>query len=568
MSLSSSLNIAGTALAVNQAAIQTVGNNISNVGNENYIRQRVDLATERDQKLRPGVFIGGGVQLDGIRRQIDEALEGRLRNGNSESQSADVQQQWLSRVEGIFNELSDQDLSTQMSTFFKSWNDLSNKPQDLGLRQVVLQTGSSVADWFHQMSGNIQDLRSDLNDKVRGSALKADELATKIAALNVQISASEAGLGGSANALRDQRDTDLKQLSELMDIRTVEQKNGVVNVYVGSDPLVFDGRSNGVTTVNDTDAKGNNYTKLVFKNNGGEIQAENGQLGGMNKVREALDGTADRFDELASALTFELNKAHTSGQGLEGFTQVIGATTVTDTTVALTDKTSGVRQPPASGSFVVHVKDKASGLVTSTLVKVDLDGQGADTSLDSLITEIDAIDGVTAVNNGGRLQISADNAPATEISFSQDSSGVLASLGVNTFFSGTDAKTIDVNAILKDRPQLIAASMNGDSGDNQTARKIAELESASLQSLGGSTLQSSYEGMVNSIATQSSTASANAEASQAALETLQGQHESLSGVSLDEEAINLMKYQRAFQGAARLVSVVNEMMDTMLNLVR
>ncbi|MBC7783353.1 MAG: flagellar hook-associated protein FlgK [Burkholderiales bacterium] len=567
MSLTGALNIGKNALAINQAAIQTIGNNISNVGNANYTRQRVDLATARDQKLRTGVFVGSGVQLDGIRRQIDDALEGRLRNTNSESQGADVQQQWFSRVESVFNELSNKDLSTQLSGFFNAWNGLANKPQDLGLRQVVLQSGSSVTSWFHQMSGNIQSLRGDLNDKVRGAAVSADQLASKIASLNVEIARAEAGLG-SANGLRDQRDALLKGLSEIVEIRTVEQGNGVTNVYVGSDPLVFDGRSLGVTTVNDTDADGNNYVKVIFKSNNGEIKSANGQLGGFEKIRTVLNETNAEFDELASALAFELNKVHSSGQGLEGFTSVIGSATLTDTTVALNDPASGLRQVPAGGSFVVHVKDKASGLSTSTLINIDLDGQGADTSLDGLITQLDAVDGITAVSNGGRLQISADNAPATEISFSQDSSGALAALGVNTFFTGTDAGNIEVSAALKARPQLLAAARNGDSGDNQTARAIAALETQALASLGGSTLQSSYEGMVNTVAIRSTTASADAEASAAALETMQGQHEALSGVSLDEEAINLMKYQRAFQGAARLVSVVNDMMDTMLGLVR
>ncbi len=568
MSLSTSLNIASTALAINQAAIQTVGNNISNVGNENYTRQKVDLSTQRDQKYRHGVYIGSGVQLDAISRQIDEALESRLRNTRSENESADVVQGWLGRVEGVFNELSDEDLSSQLSKFFNSWNDLANKPQDMGLRQVVVQNGQSVTSWFNKMNASMESLNSDLNDKINGAALKADELATKIAAINVQIAQMESGQGPSANALRDQRDTMLKDLSNLMDIRTVEQKNGVVNVYIGSEPLVFDGMSRGVTTRTETDANGRTATMVVYKSNGGEIKSEHGVIGGLMKVRESFYASSDQFNQLASSLTFELNKIHSAGQGLEGFTQVIGSTTLTDSTVALTDADSGLRQIPSSGSFVIHVKDKATGMTTSTMVKVDLDGTGTDDSLDAVIAKIDAVAGVTAVNNGGRLQINADNAPASEISFSQDSSGVLAAMGVNTFFTGTDAKTIQVSASIQTKPQLIAAAMNGNSGDNQTARAIAAMETMPLTSLGGSTLQGCYESMVNSIATQSTTASAAAEAAKASLETLQAQHEAVSGVSMDEEAINLMRYQRAFQGAARLVSVVNEMMDTMLGLVR
>lgn len=568
MSLTATLNLARNGLSINQAAIQTVGNNISNVGNAGYTRQRADITSSPDMRLAPGLLVGTGSQLDGIRRQIDDALEGRLRNSLSDSEGHKTQDQWLSRVEAVFNELSDNDLSSQLSTFFNSWSDLANKPQDLGLRQVVLQSGTSVASWFRQMDGEFQALRNDMGETLKGVALEADDLADKIATLNTQIVAAEGGgLGGDANGLRDQRDVLLKDLSNLIEVRTIEQPNGVVNVYVGSDPLVFDGRSRGVTTVNET-VDGKVVTKVVFRQNGAEINTESGKLGGLLKVRDALESTNERLNTLASSLSFELNKIHSAGQGLEGYSQVIGTTGVENTTVALTDRASGLKQIPGNGSFVIHVKDKASGLITSTMVDVDLDGQATDTSLDSLIASIDAVDGVTAVNNGGRLQISADNAPATEISFSQDSSGVLAALGINTFFTGADAGSLEVNAALKTRPQLLAAAKNGNSGDNQTARAIAELQTKAVASLNGSTLNGSYEAMVNTIATQASTASASAEASAVVLETLAAQREAVSGVSLDEEAINLMRYQRAFQGAARVVSVVDELMDTMLGLVR
>lgn len=567
MSLIGTLNLARNGLTINQAAIQTTGNNIANVGNPNYTRQRADITTASDTRYAPGIYIGNGARLDGVRRQIDEALEGRLRNSLSDAQSATTEQQWLSRVEAVFNELSDEDLSTQLSKFFNAWSDLANKPQDLGLRQVILQNGTSVATWFNQMDSEIESLRSDLASKLKSSALQADTLAQQIADLNVAIVRDEAGGTGEAMGLRDQRDAKLKELSGLMDIRTVEQSNGVVNVYIGSEPLVFDGRSNGVTTRTET-IDGRAVTKVVFKSNNGELKTESGEIGGLLKAHDSLDSTDQKLDQLASALTFELNKIHSSGQGLEGYTQVVGTTTVADSTVALNNPAAGLKQLPKSGSFVVHLKDKVSGLQTSTMIQVDLDGSGTDTSLDDLIAQLDAIDGITAANNGGRLQITSDNAPSSEISFSQDSSGVLASLGINTFFSGTDASTIKVNSQLLSNPQKLAAAKNGNSGDNQTARAIADLENIPLASLNGSSLASSYEGMVSDIATRASTASANAEAASVVVETLQAQREVLSGVSLDEEAINLMRYQRAFQGAARVVTVVDELMNTMLAMVR
>ena len=568
MSLNGLLNIGGTALAVNTAAIQTTGNNIANVGNPDYVRQSVSLGTTNDTKLGQGKFVGNGVQLEGIARQIDEALEARLRGASSDSSSASTRQDWLGRVESVFNELSDSDLSTKLSTFYKGWSDLANKPQDAGLRQIVVQNAKDVTDWFHQIDSSLSSLQTDLNTQTKGLTDSADSLATQIAKLNAQVTAAEGGnQGASANGLRDQRDALVKQLAGLMDIHTVPQANGATNIYVGSEPLVMNGQSNGITTVSEQVGT-RTVLRPAFKNNNSVMKLASGQLGALSRVGDTLRDTADHVDQLANSLSFELNKIHSSGQGLKGITTAIGTNVVADPTVALNSTNSGLKQPPSNGSFVVHVKNNATGLSTSTLIKVDLTGAPTDTTLDSLITQINAVGGVTAVNNAGRLQISADNAPASEITFSQDSSGVLASLGVNTFFNGTTARDINVADAITNDPTLIAAASNGDSGDNTAAVAISKLESTGVSSLSGATMKDSYAGMIDTLAAQTAQATTDVESTTAVIGTLQNQRESISGVSMDEEAVNLMRYQRAYQGAARLITVVDDLMNTMLNMAR
>ena len=272
------------------------------------------------------------------------------------------------------------------------------------------------------------------------------------------------------------------------------------------------------------------------------------------------------MDSIAHNLIFELNKLHAGGQGLEGFSSVIGTNAVLATNVALNDPAAGLQFTPNNGSFVVHVRQKSTGLVTSTLVQVDLDGQGADTTLDSLRADLAGIAGVTASTTGNKLQIAAAS-DAVDISFSQDTSGTLAALGVNSFYTGTNAADMAVNANLSARPALLAAAKNGEKGDNQTARAIAALESQAMPGLNGTSLKDGYQSMVNGVAAAASGAKTEAEAARVVRETLESQRESLSGVSLDEEAINLMRQQRAFQGAARLVAAVDEMMRTIIGMV-
>ncbi|HRK30886.1 MAG TPA: flagellar hook-associated protein FlgK [Tepidisphaeraceae bacterium] len=567
MSLSGALNVGRSALSTHQVAIQVTSNNIANVNTPGYTRQTAKLAALRDQRIGPDLYVGTGVGIDSITRAIDASLNGRLRASTSDGEAADVIKQWLGRVEATFNELSDEDLSTRLSNFFNSWSNLANKPQDIGLRQVVLQAGESVATWLSDVRGQLSGLNADVDDRIKAVATTADGLARQIADLNTQITQTEGGGGGQANGLRDQRDVLLGKLSELINIQTKEQPSGAINVFVNSEPLVTNGESTGIG-VRDQIIDGKQVRTLIFQRTDSELPAREGQLGGLATVKTTIQGALDKFDSLANNLIFELNKVHSSGQGLEGVHAVQSGFAVADTTLALSNPDAGLKFDPGNGSFVVHVKNKLSGLTTSTLVQVDLDNlNGDDTTLDDLVASINGIANISANNTAGRLNIATDS-DAVELSFSQDSSGILAALGVNTFFTGSDAGNIAVNKNLKSRPSLLAAAKNGEPGDNQTALAIARLETLAVAGLEGVSIKDAYAGLVNDIAGKASTAQSDAEAAASIRETLSAQREALSGVSLDEEAVNLIKSQRAFQGAARVISTVDELLQTVLALVR
>ncbi len=568
MSLIGTLNLAGSSLAVQQAALQVTGNNISNAGNADYTRQVATTTPQPDQQIQPGMFVGTGVNLTAVQRQIDDALQSRIQSGISDNDAANSSAQWLGQVQATFNELSSDDLSTQLSTFFSSWSDLANKPQDSGLRQVVIQNGQNVADFFQNLRGQLSTLQGTVQQQLTSQTSAADALAQQVADLNSQITVAEGGTGGTANSLRDQRDTVLGQLAKLVNIKTVPDQNGsVVNVYVGSEPLV-NGTTNRGLTVTNKIVNGQNVSTVVSKADNGTVPITSGELGALSTVQQQISGVVSNVDSLAGNMIFELNKLHSSGQGLEGFSSTTATNPVADTTIALNDPTSGLKFAPSNGSFVVHVTNKTTGLSTSTLVKVDLDGLNSnDTTLDSLTADLNGVAGVTATDTSGVLKISAANSD-DQISFSQDSSGTLAALGINSFYQGTDASNIAVNQAIEGDPSLLAAAKNGEPADNQTALAIANLQSQPLTGLNGATLTDSYETMVNTVATSASGAQTNAQATQTVLDTLQAQRESLSGVSLDEEAVNLIKQQRAFQASARVITVVNEMMDDLLGLVK
>lgn len=562
MSLIGALNIGRSALAAQQAAIQVSGNNVANAGDPNYTRQVPTLTPTPDQQIKPGLFIGTGVDVLEVSRQIDNALESRLRSSISDSSAASTSANLLGQIQSSFNALSGQDIAGQMSAFFNNWSNLANTPQDQGLRQVVLQSGVTLAQTFQSTRSSLEDIQLTVNRQIDSLAGSADQLASEIAKLNGQIVTAQSGTAGTANALLDQRDADLKQLSQLVDVQTVDQPNGTVNVYTGSEPLIIGTQSQGIAA-KQTATNGALTSKLVLKNGQGDLNTTSGQIGALLGAQGQIQDTVTKVDGLAHNLIAAVNQLHAAGQGLKGMSAVTAANAASDTTVALSSASAGLKFPPSNGSFVVHVTNKNTGLQTSTLVQVQLNGGAGDTTLDSLTAAINGVSGVTATDKNGVLQINAASSD-TQISFSQDSSGVLASLGVNSFFTGSSANNIGVNAALKNNPLLLAAAQNGQPADNQTALAIAALQNKALPALNGSSLQDGYQNLINGLASSTAAAQNNATATQAVVSALQSQRDSLSGVSIDDETINLMQQQRAYQGAARLITVVDQMFNTLL----
>ncbi|MBV8779805.1 MAG: hypothetical protein JO353_00275, partial [Phycisphaerae bacterium] len=170
MSLIGTLNLASNALAVQQAALQTTSNNVANAGNTDYTRQTAHLTPGTDQEYSNGIFIGTGVNLNSITRQIDEALQQRIDGAASDSSAASTSSNYLGQIESTLNALGDQNLSTQLSTFFKSWSSLANNPTDMGNRQVVVQDGGSLASYIQGLGGQLGQLGATVNNDIASQA--------------------------------------------------------------------------------------------------------------------------------------------------------------------------------------------------------------------------------------------------------------------------------------------------------------------------------------------------------------------------------------------------------------
>jgi flagellar hook-associated protein 1 len=599
MPLNSALQLGRTALTASQLAIQVAGNNVANAATPGYSRQDVTMRPIADTR-GSGTFVGRGVEVQSIRRSVDTALQQRLLGGISGEGMAATDLAQLSSVETTLDELGNQGLSTQLTSFFNSWSELANSPNLGASRALVVQQGRSLASFVRTVRGELENQRTSIDRDLQSTTSRVNGLLDEIAGANQSIVLAEGG-SGQANGLRDRRDQLVSELARYVDVTTIEQPSGALDVLVGSTPIVLAGSSRGVEFRAEPSSSNNGVSvRILTRDNAEELNIRAGQLGSLLNQRDTLvNSTIDELDNIASQVIFQVNRVHSQGVNATGYTSLTGTLPMAsaDRTLALNDPTNATMQElrirPQSGSFTVRVRNEATGEMRIATVNVDLDGLtgtppvpgfGTDTSLTSLAGSIDGITNVTAsITGDGKLKI--DAATGYTVSFGDDTSGALAVLGVNTFFEGTDATNIAIRSELASSPALLATGrfvprnsggagtgdptlFEADRVDNGAALLIAQVRETPQTDLGGQSIAERWNQTVQTIAVKTGAARTAAESATIVKQSLDAQKSAIAGVSMDEEAINLINYQRQYQASARFISVVDEMTQTLLGLVR
>jgi flagellar hook-associated protein 1 FlgK len=565
MSLFSALQIASNSLLVSQLGLQVVGNNIANANTPGYLRQQLDLAPTAPQRVG-GLTMGLGVEVTGITQQIDKFLEERLRGASSDVANGEAQESVYTQLESILGGLGDNDLSSSLTKFFNSIQDILNQPDSASVRNLAVLQGGTLAHDVQLLAQRVQGVRQDVNDQVTASASDINSLLSKIADLNVKIVQSEGGTAQHSDAvgLRDSRGVLLKQLAGIVDIKTQEQTSGDVTVFINGDYVVSQGEYRPVTIASKSD-RGLNISEIRLAATDSPIKASSGKLSGLIEARDGiLGGFLDRLNQFSGTLINEFNKAYSSGQGLTGFSQLTSDNAVSNTTAALDQ--AGLAFTPTNGGFQIKVLNTQTGLTTTTDIPVQLNGLDDDTTLESLASQLDAVDGIScSVDESHHLQISADS-PNVTFGFAQDTSGALAALGLNTFFKGHDALDIGINSVLQADPGKFAASSGGIGQDTHNAESLATLLNTDLPGQGGKSLAVLYDQMTSDVAQGSSVAKSVAEGYRTFQSTLDGQAMAISGVSIDEEAVRMIGYQRTFQASAKYISTISDLLDMLSKL--
>ena len=469
--LSTALNAGKTALEVNQKSIEIIGNNISNVNTAGYSRQSAVLSPYPSMNFG-GFFIGQGVVVSNVQRDHDTFVTGQLQEKSIEFGLQNGQANPLAELERIFN-ITDNNLATEIDSFFDSWQKLSANPSGLVERDIVIQRGQLLSENFHTITNDLNTVQQNINDSIVSKVDDVNSKITEIAELNARIFNIEIQ-GQTANSARDRRDMLAKDLASSLGAQTYTDSKGLMAIQLpgglplvqGTEAMTIEAVPTG-TTLNLKLHTGGTTRDIGLNNLGGEF------FGLVNIRDTVIPGLGDNLDRLAYEITNAVNTAHAAGAGLDSVT---GRNFFTPNPVP----------PPPANLWQDAARNISVALTDSTQVAA----------------------------------AEAPIPPATVAPGDNRNALIIAKLGTNVLINGSD---------------------NFDAYYGKMTSTVGIMANQNTLSLGGS-----KDAMVQ----------------------LQNLRDGLAGVSLDEEMINLIQFQRGFESSAKFLSTVDDMMAKLMDLKR
>jgi len=323
--------------------------------------------------------------------------------------------------------------------------------------------------------------------------------------------------------------------------------------------------------------------QLHFNGEENSTRLTGGSIAAMLAFRDNYVGRyREKLDNLAEGIIWETNRRHSQGAGLQTFTQIEGTYQVSDTTKALASDSTGLAfgDKLQSGSSFVYVYNESTGLLTSSAALDFGGGSTFDPNTHSLQDVADAFNNTypgmvnaTIVNN--KLKLDAED--GFTFAMGTDSAGLMAGLGINTFFRGSSPSDMQINEkITSDLDYLATGHVNGageiNTGDNTTALSMFDLREASIQissvteGTTETTLLDYYNGLVGNVGTDTNRAEFNQNFYTTLANDLDERQQQVAGVNLDEEMSDLIKYQASYTAAAKLITTADQMLQTILSL--
>ncbi|KMQ52493.1 Flagellar hook-associated protein FlgK [Chitinispirillum alkaliphilum] len=560
MSLLSALNIGTRALHASQLSMNVAGQNISNADVEGYSRKRLNLSPDYRYDSSFGQM-GMGVSVINIERMRNTFIDQQIRHQNREVGYFEEIDHTFQGIENIFTEPGELGIQSFMDQFFDSWQNLANNPSDLSARRMVKTNGEILTNVFHNLSGELRDLRNTRNDEIRERVNKVNQISEQIYNLNMEIGAVEIG-NQNANDSRDRRDLLLKELSKYVDITTTENSQGQITVTTSGNILVspVNFQKLEMTTASTRESDGSTIVDvgIRFAESKRIYSPQGGQIKGLLDSRDQIIPEYQKMlDQLAVALTENVNEIHKDAYTLKGYSGV----SFFDPTVT---GASDIRLSASVLSDVQNIAAASSGEsqpgVTNNL-PAGTHNYGAEPFQ---LQRDPAVDPPVIARNVVRDTVVVRNTNGTVLREGVDYHIDYVNGTFQMLHSGYDGDDLSIDF------QYRSGGSKGP-GDNSSALAIAGLRTKMTMNpdtIGNSTstFGEFYSSMIGRLGLSRNQAGSNLETRNFLVEQYESHQDSISGVSLDEEMADLIRFQHTYQAAARLISVTDRMLDVLMNI--
>lgn len=547
------INNAISALAAQQALLAVNSNNIANVNTPGYSRRTVQLENRVSAEGGVSGQIGAGVDVQTIQRIADRFLQNLLQQSAGEKGAADAKNNLLSRAEALFAlDGNAPTISSALTAFFASANDLSSNPSSIELRTNFVQRAQDVVTTISSTYQGLASLQREADQRIVQEVNSVNLITSQIAALNQQIAQRESNGVDAANDERDRREVLLSQLSEKISFSTIELADGTMTVQL----------SNGFALVNGSTSREIETTQTPSFN---------------GAVPQGLDGAPLHYIvfDYGTAGTpshFDMTSMFAAGEGtIAGLLEARGVVGDADTSPFQADGTLV--------DLASQVEGIARGLITTVnqyYLGYDptLAGNGDENSgvagFQARTGDLDgntpSVYGLFSFTSSVAQDVNGDGLP-------NDLAAYTAATGVQNFASRmrlafTDprdvAAAIDTNAT--------AGATAFSQGDGRNMVTLASMRSQSMTLSVGSysftgTLDEAYNNLVTTAGNEASRAKGEFSTAEQRMLTVTTQRDEISGVSLDEEFSNMMRFQRAYQASARVLGAADKLLEQIIGLL-
>lgn len=609
-----------------QRQLSTTGHNISNVNTDGYSRQVVEQGTNESQYWG-GQRFGSGVHIADVRRNYDKFAVNELNLATSSLGHASKLNSQLSMLDSLLSQ-SAKKIPDNMNELYASLEGLADTPNDMGARKVVLENAKMVADSFNDINNTLRLQESDTAAEIEGTVQRLNNIGKELVDINQALVKSN----GTDNDLLDRHQNLINELSEYTQVTVNTRKDGLFNVLIGTGNTLVSGlHASELTTVPGDPDHQQRRLALKTGESVKPISNDdiNGQLGALFEFRDTtLANSRDQLGMMATGLAMKFNELQSQGFDLSGEVGANFFNNLNDPDIA---RNRVVKSSDSTADLSVFIDDvsqlragdyhlKFDGTQYTLIdpddkqTQVNPTGTPATFNIDGLNIQIDSplSSGERVIlrpmrDSAGQVYVDMEDpakiaaqsyiSPTSKIDGNADlkviSQGAQQEFEVIISADASQFTVLDFDGNILQGPQVYPPvgpfTVNGTTlelsegaakddrfvvsllpadGDNGNLLRMQDLQTDKIMNDGRSTLIDVFEGLTSDIGTQKASFARLESISRTELDAAEGRVAEISGVNLDEEAANMMKFQQAYMASSRIMTAANEAFQTLLSATR